>query len=292
MNDKRKKIISIYKIGIIISIFSSIIIFAIFRFKLPFLLITILCFGILITSRIANRVKLELSNDYNDKIVSEALKTKIDNLTYNHKLGIDKKEVKESKVIDLKSKYISNNLFTGNYKNANFKQANIEIEELVSHFGPQDVIDTFVTVFTGLLVIYEFENKFNDSLILCQKGFKNFHLSKIFNKVKYSKVSTCDDKFNNNFIVYASSKECVSYILNYKIIEIINKIVEDDCKYLICILDNKIYIYTMGNPYKVDISKEIEDENIQEYKDYIANQCNLIDELFRIYWHEENRQKI
>ena len=70
MNDKRKKIIKIYKIGIIISIVSSIIIFAILKFKLPFLPITIICFGILITSRIANKVKLELINDYNDKIFS------------------------------------------------------------------------------------------------------------------------------------------------------------------------------------------------------------------------------
>ena len=281
MNDKRKKIIKIYKTGIIISIVSSIIIFAILKFKLPFLPITIICFGILITSRIANKVKLELTNDYNDKIVSEALKSKIVNLTYYPKLGIDKKEVKESKVIDLKSKYISNNLFTGNYKNTNFKQANIEIKKLEYYETPQDWESSLITVFEGLLVIYEFENKFNDSLILCQKGFKNFHLSKIFNKVKYSKVSTCDEKFNNNFIVYASSKECVSYMLNYKIIKIINKIIEDDCKYLICILDNKVYIYIMGNPYKVDITKEIEEGNIQEYKNYIANQCNLIDEFIK-----------
>ena len=282
MNNKRKKIIKIYKMGIIISTVSSIIIFIIFKFKLPFLPITIICFGIIITSRIANKVKLELLNDYNDKIVSEALKTKIANLTYNHKLGIDKKEVKESKVIDLKSKYISKNLFTGKYKNTNFKQANIEIKKLEYYETPQDWESSLITVFEGLLVIYEFENKFNDSLILCQKGFKNFHLSKIFNKVKYSKVSSYDEKFNNNFIVYASSKECVSYMLNYKIIKIINKIIEDDCKYLICILDNKVYIYIMGNPYKVDITKEIEEENIQEYKDYIANQCNLIDEFIKL----------
>ena len=94
MNNKRKKIIKIYKMGIIISTVSSIIIFIIFKFKLPFLPITIICFGIIITSRIANKVKLELLNDYNDKIVSEALKTKIANLTYNHKLGIDKKRSK------------------------------------------------------------------------------------------------------------------------------------------------------------------------------------------------------
>ena len=282
MKDKRKKIIMIYKIGIIISIVSSIMIFAILKFKLPFLPITIICFGILITSRIVNKVKLELTNDYNDKIVSEALKTKIANLTYNHKLGIDKKEVKESKIIDLKSKYISNNLFAGNYKNTNFKQANIEIKKLEYYKTPQDWESSLTTIFEGLLVIYEFENKFNDSLILCQKGFKNFHLSKIFNKVKYGKVSSCDEKFNNNFIIYASSKECVSYMLNYKIIKIINKIIEDDCKYLICILENKVYIYIMGNPYKIDITKEIEAKDVQKYKDFIANQCNLIDEFIKL----------
>ncbi len=282
MNDKRKKIIKIYKAGIIISIVSSIIIFAVLKFKLPFLPIAIICFGILITSKIANRVKLELTNDYNDKIVSEALKTKIANLTYNHKLGIDKKEVKESKIIDLKSKYISNNLFAGNYKNTNFKQANIEIKKLEYYKTPQDWESSLTTIFEGLLVIYEFENKFNDSLILCQKGFKNFHLSKIFNKVKYGKVSSCDEKFNNNFIIYASSKECVSYMLNYKIIKIINKIIEDDCKYLICILENKVYIYIMGNPYKIDITKEIEAKDVQKYKDFIANQCNLIDEFIKL----------
>ena len=281
MNEKRKKIINTYKIGIIISIVSSIIIFAILKFKLPFLPITIICFGILITSRIANKVKLELTNDYNDKIVSEALKTKIANLTYNPKLGIDKKEVKESKVIDLKSKYISNNLFTGNYKNTNFKQANIEIKKLEYYETPQDWESSLTTVFEGLLVIYEFENKFKNNLILCQKGFKNFHLSKLFNKTKYSKANSNDENFNNNFIIYASNKESISYVLNNKIIEIINKLIEPDCKYLICIINNKIYLYIMENPYKADITKEIEEENIQEYKDYIANQCNLIDEFIK-----------
>ena len=281
MNDKRKKIIKIYKAGIIISIVSSIIIFAVLKFKLPFLPITIICFGILITSRIANRVKLELINDYNDKIVSEALKTKIANLTYDHKLGINKKEVIESKVIDLKSKYISNNLFTGNYKNTNFKQANIEIKKLEYYETPQDWESSLITVFEGLLVIYEFENKFNDSLILCQKGFKNFHLSKLFNKTKYSKVSSNDENFNNNFIIYTSNKESISHVLNNKIIEIINKLIEADCKYLICIINNKVYIYIMGNPYKADVTKEIDEKNIQEYKDYIANQCNLIDEFIK-----------
>ena len=282
MNDKRKKIIKIYKAGIIISIVSSIIIFTVLKFKLPFLPITIICFGILITSKIANRVKLELTNDYNDKIVSEALKTKIANLTYNHKLGIDKKEVKESKIIDLKSKYISNNLFTGNYKNTNFKQANIEIKKLEYYETPQDWESSLTTVFEGLLVIYEFENKFNDSLILCQKGFKNFHLSKIFNKVKYSKASSNDENFNNNFVIYTSNKESISHVLNNKIIEIINKLIEADRKYLICIINNKVYIYIMGNPYKADVTKEIDEKNIQGYKDYIANQCKLIDEFIKL----------
>ena len=281
MNDKRKKIIKIYKISIIISIVSSIMIFAILKFKLPFLPITIICFGILITSRIANKVKLELTNDYNEKIVSEALKTKIANLTYNPKLGIDKKEVKESKVIDLESKYISNNLFTGNYKNTNFKQANIEIKEMKYYETPQDWESSLTTVFEGLLVIYEFENKFNDSLILCQNGFKNFHLSKLFNKTKYSKVSSNDENFHNNFIIYTSNKESISHVLNNKIIEIINKLLEADCKYLICIINNKVYIYIMGNPYKVDVTREIDEKNIQKYKDYIANQCNLIDEFIK-----------
>lgn len=282
MKDKRKKIIMIYKIGIIISIVSSIMIFAILKFKLPFLPITIICFGILITSRIANKVKLELTNDYNDKIVSESLKTKIANLTYNPKLGIDKKEVKESKVIDLKSKYISNNLFIGNYKNTNFKQANIEIKKLEYYETPQDWESSLITVFEGLLVIYEFEDKFNDSLILCQKGFKNFHLSKLFNKTKYSKVSSNDENFNTNFIIYTSNKESISHVLNNKIIEIINKLIEADCKYLICIINNKVYIYIMGNPYKADVTKEIDEKNIQEYKDYIANQCKLIDEFIKL----------
>ena len=282
MNDKRKKIIKIYKAGIIISIVSSIIIFTVLKFKLPFLPITIICFGILITSKIANRVKLELTNDYNDKIVSEALKTKIANLTYNHKLGIDKKEVKESKIIDLKSKYISNNLFAGNYKNTNFKQANIEIKKLEYYETPQDWESSLTTIFEGLLIIYEFENKFNDSLILCQKGFKNFHLSKLFNKTKYSKVSSNDENFNTNFIIYTSNKESISHVLNNKIIEIINKLIEADCKYLICIINNKVYIYIMGNPYKADVTKEIDEKNIQEYKDYIANQCKLIDEFIKL----------
>lgn len=282
MNDKRKKIIKIYKIGIVVSIVSSIIIFALLKFKLPFLPLTIICFGILIASRIANKVKLGLTNDYNNKIVSEALKTKITNLTYNSTLGIDKKVVKKSKVINLQSRYISNNLFTGYYKNTNFKQANIEIEKLVSSKGPSDWIDSFVTVFDGLLIIYEFENNFKDCLILCQKGFKNFHLSKMFNKVKYSKVSCNDEDFNNNFIIYTSNKESIYYMLNNKIIEIINKIIENDCKYLICILDNKVYIYIMGNPYKVDVTKEIEEKIIQEYKNYIANQCKLIDEFIKL----------
>ena len=282
MNDKRKKIIKIYKIGIIISIVCSIIIFAIFKFKLPFLPLTIICFGILITSKIANKEKLELTNDYNNKIVCEALKTKITNLKYNPTLGIDKKEVKESKVIELKSKYISNNLFTGNYKNTNFKQANIEIKEWEYYHTSNDIESSLTTVFEGLLVIYECENKFKDNLILCQKGFKNFHISKLFNKVKYSKVSSNDENFNNNFIIYASNKESISYVLNYKIIEIINKIIEDDCKYLICIINNKVYIYIMGNPYEVDITKEIKEKNIQKYKNYIANQCELIDEFIKL----------
>ena len=278
MNDKRKKIIKTYKVGIIISIVSSIIIFALFKFKLPFLLLTIICFGILITSRIANKEKLELTNDYNNKIVSEALKTKITNLRHNPTLGIDKKEVKESKSIDLKSKYISNNLFTGNYKNTKFKQANIEIRKWEYYETPQDWESSLANVFDGLLVIYEFKNNFKNNLILCQKGFKNFHI----NKLKYSKVSFEDKSFNNNFLIYTSNKESAYYMLNYKILERINKILYNECKYLICIINNKVYIYIMGNPYKVDVTKEIEEKNIQEYKDYIANQCELIDEFIKI----------
>ena len=165
------------------------------------------------------------------------------NLRYDHKAGMSKDFLRSSGMVSTGDRYHSEDLAMANYKGVNFVQADAHIE---TEHRDSDGNTTYVTIFRGRFMVFEFPKKFNFKLELIGRRFgsaarvpgKNSE-----NGRKMEKMSTESVDFNKTFKIYSEDGFETFYILDPAFMEKIMKIsgVYED-KVLLGFIDNTLFI--------------------------------------------------
>ena len=177
----------------------------------------------------------------------------------------------------------SNDYISGTYKNINFEQSDIHIQEKhETRDSDGKKHTTWVTIFEGRWMIFDFNKNFKANLQVTQKGFYNSKIENS-NKIKYHKIQLEDQEFNNQFRTYAQSEHEAFYILTPALMEKIKKLTNTiNGKILLCFIDNKLHVGIQNNKdsFEHNIFKKI-DENkvINEISKDIKLITNFVDEL-------------
>ncbi len=239
--------------------------------------IFVIIVGIVVTVIASNGIIKKFTIEFKNTFVLKALQNSFDNLVYEPEKGLDESIIRNTQMMYMGDRYSSNDLIYGTYKNINILQADVHIEEEhESTDSDGDTTTTWVTIFMGRWMIFDFNKVFKANIQVSQKWFGNSKISNWGAETKYKKVMMEDQAFNNEFKVYAQSEHEAFYILTPQLMEKIRTLSDKiSGKLLLCFIDNKLHVGIQNNKdsFEHSIFKKI---NVEEVMNEISRDIKLI----------------
>ena len=179
---------------------------------------------------------------YKAYFVEQNLKSIFTDVNYNHSAGLDPNTLRATGMINTGDRYHSNDLTTARYKNVLFTQADAHIEE---EHTDSDGDTTYVTIFRGRFMIFEFPKKFNFKLELVGRHFYAYRVpgKNPTTGRKMTKINTESDEFNKTFKILGEDGFETYYLLDPAIMVKIQDIAAHyKNSLLLGFIDNKLLI--------------------------------------------------
>lgn len=164
------------------------------------------------------------------------------NLHYRHDQGLNPNLLRATSLIYTGDRYRSNDLVVAKYKNTNFAQADVHIEERRERRDKDGHVETYyVTIFRGRYLIFEFPKKFEFKMTVSFNGHGGYINQKT--KRGLQRIETESPEFNRRFLVYAEDGFEAFYILNPDFIYNLEQLGEKYKNALsLYFSDNKMYV--------------------------------------------------
>ena len=231
-----------------------------------------------------NKQITEFNNGFKNKYVLSSLNKIFTDLKYFPDKGLDYGVIANTRMMDMGDRYSSNDYFEGKYKNVNVKQADVHIEEEQQTTDSDGhTTTTWVTIFEGKWMIFDFNKTFTASVQVSQKGFGNSRVNNWGEKNKYKKVEMEDAEFNKMFRIYAQNEHDAFYILTPSLMEKIKNLAKTvSGKLLLCFINNELHIglYNYKDSFEHSVYKKIDEEKINDnISKEIKIITNFVDEL-------------
>lgn len=288
--NKKEKVSNIILVSLILGGVLIYLIINGFNFSSPFsvqplifILIFTLVIGIIFKSIYTSKQKGIYISEYKKTIVASHLGKIFNELRYEPKNGLSKDLLRSTGMIRTGDIFDSSDYISGNYKNIKVEGSDIHIEEEhTTTDSDGHTTTTYVTIFLGKWLIFDFNKTFNSDLQVVGKNFSG-HMIDLFGKDRLKKVEFESDTFNKAFKVYSQNEHEAFYLLTPSLIERIEKLGEQ-LKYqvMFCFVNNQLHVAINNNKdnfepsYKVKIdSPEVE----HMINDEIKQITNFVDEL-------------
>lgn len=252
--------------------------------KAPGAIFYALIIGGIITSIKIQKPKQEFIRAFKNTFVLKSLQSVFTDLVYEPEKGLDESVIRNTQMMNMGDRYSSNDFISGKYKNINVVQADVHIEE--EHESTDSnghTTRTWVTIFRGKWMIFDFNKTFKANIQVSQKNFGNSRIKNWGQKVKYKKVMMEDQAFNNGFKTFAQDEHDAFYILTPSLMERIKKLSSSiQGKLLFCFIDNKLHIGLQNgkDSFEHSIFSEINEEQVtNEISKDIKLITDFVDEL-------------
>lgn len=252
--------------------------------KAPGAIFYALIIGGIITSIKIKKPKQEFIRAFKNTFVLKSLQSVFTDLVYEPEKGLDESVIRNTQMMNMGDRYSSNDFVSGKYKNINVVQADVHIEE--EHESTDSnghTTRTWVTIFRGKWMIFDFNKTFKANIQVSQKNFGNSRIKNWGQKVKYKKVMMEDQAFNNGFKTFAQDEHDAFYILTPSLMERIKKLSSSiQGKLLFCFIDNKLHIGLQNgkDSFEHSIFSEINEEQVtNEISKDIKLITDFVDEL-------------
>lgn len=252
--------------------------------KAPGAIFYALIIGGIISAIKVQKPKQEFIKAFKDTFVLKSLQSVFTDLVYEPEKGLDESVISSTQMMNMGDRYSSNDFVSGKYKNINVVQADVHIEEEhESTDSDGHTTRTWVTIFRGKWMIFDFNKTFKANIQVSQKNFGNSRIKNWGQKVKYKKVMMEDQAFNNQFKTFAQDEHDAFYILTPSLMEKIKKLAGSiNGKLLFCFIDNKLHIGLQNgkDSFEHSIFTEINEEKVtNEIAQDIKIITNFVDEL-------------
>ena len=242
LEEQRIKIRDFYVILIVVAALGAVLFIAFTEmpeFALFFAMAVFLIGGL-----IKGKDKKKYISDFKKYFVNGALQNKFTDLKYTPNQGMPYQTIASTKMMYMGDRYHSNDFISGKYKNIDFSQADVHIEEERERRDSDGNTETYyVTLFRGRWMIFDFNKTFKADLQVCQKGFGNNKAGGLFSKDVFHKVKMESSDFNKAFNIYAQSEHEAFYILTPALMEKIMRLDQmNSGKLLLCFINNRLHI--------------------------------------------------
>lgn len=190
--------------------------------------------------------RLKYTNAYKAYFVESSLRNTFTDLNYLPDSGFSRTVLSNTGMMRTGDIFHSNDYVSGKYKDVNFSQADVHIQD---EHTDSDGNTSYVTIFKGRWMVFEFPKQFVSKMEIAQKGFHGNLVPRDSNRGKrIKKMETESVTFNKKFVVYAEDGFEMFYILTPDIIQRIEDIVaEGKKKILLCFIDNRLHVGLHNN---------------------------------------------
>ena len=227
----------------------------------------------------SSKKRNEFRDFFKKDFVEVALNNYFTDLQYRPYEGLDQSIIADTNMMNMGDRYSSEDYIDAKYKDVGFKQADVHIEEMYVYTDSNGVPHTsYVTIFRGPWLVFEFNKNFSANLQVVQKGFSNSKRKFSFDKnEKYKKVKMESDEFNKKFLVYAQSEHDAFYILTPHFMEMIINLSSNKKETLMfCFVDNKLHVAINNYVDSFELTKAYKKLSEEEIKENLTKDIKRI----------------
>lgn len=231
---------------------------------------------IIVSSIASGKESIAYRNAYKSYFVSSTMSKVFTDLKYSHEWEMPREVLANTGMICMGDRYSSNDYCIAKYKGFPFIQADVHIQE---EHEDSDGDRTYVTIFRGRWITFDFKKDFGKKLLVAGKHFYPEKRDKTFKKIELE-----SNEFNKMFDVYAQDGFEAFYLLDPAVMERMMKLSElHDGRVMVCFTDGKMHIainnntdsfepprYTQKIDEKTEFNKVINDIKVV---------TNIVDEL-------------
>ena len=216
--------------------------------------------------------------------VEKSLQGVFTDLDYRPDQGLNRYTIASTQMMDMGDRYSSNDFISAKYKDISVLQADVHIEEKhVTTDSKGRTQTTWVTIFLGRWMVFEFNKSFNGDIQVCQKGFTNSVLKNRHNKDKFKKVKLEDQDFNKKFRIYAQSEHDAFYVLTPSLMQKIKDLTASiKGRLLFCFIGNNLHVGIQNNKdsFECSVFTKLDEEKIlSQISGDIKLITNFVDQL-------------
>ena len=215
---------------------------------------------------------------YKAYFVSDALSKVFTDYRFNSDNGISKFEIQKTGMMKTGDVFKSNDLVTGKYKNINFTQSDVHIQD---ESTDSDGNTTYTTVFKGRWIIFDFKKDIDKKLAVVGKGFRGALVGK---HGGYKELELESSEFHKHFHVYAQDGFEAYYVLDPAFMErVMSLAIKHNDNVYLAFTDGRLHIGIHDGKdsfeppsYKKSIDEQAEKQKV--YKD-IKVITDIVDNL-------------
>lgn len=238
---------TLISVGVAVGIvLASIVAKNMFQFRMDLMAIFIIDLVIIaiVSTIIISGPKKSYVDNFKNYFVKRTLEKIFTDLHYYPNKGIPESVIAGTGMMYTGDRYTTNDFISGKYKNINFMQSDVHIEEEHQTTDSDGHTTTYyVTVFKGRWMIFDFNKTFRANVEVCEKGFSGNQANTLFGKSKYQKVKMESEEFNKKFRVYAQDPHDAFYIITPSLMEKINKLKDANRgKLFLGFCDNQLHV--------------------------------------------------
>ena len=217
-------------------------------FVFPFFFVVI---GVIVSALVMRKPRQRYREAFKQSLVRRSLESVFTDLEYEPKLGISYETIASTEMMNMGDRFHSEDYVCAMYRDIRFEQSDVHIEEEHTSTDSDGHTSTsYVTIFRGRWMIFEFNKEFRANLQIAQKGFPNARRKRFFGKKesRFKRVEMESDSFNKGFYVFAQNEHDAFYIVTPAFMERIeNLAAHNRGKLLFCFVDDRLHIAIHDN---------------------------------------------
>lgn len=217
-----------------------------FVFRHPVAIFLALFFGVIVGAVLTNKATQSYRKAFKQLYVRRSLETVFTELEYDPGQGISYDTIAATKMMNMGDRFRSEDYISARYRDIGFEQSDVHIEEEhKSRDSNGHTHTSYVTIFRGRWMIFDFNKEFRANLQIAQKGFQTAKRKRFFGKKEtlFKKVEMESDAFNRAFQVFAQNEHDAFYIITPAFMERIQNLsARNKGKLMFCFVGNRLHI--------------------------------------------------
>ena len=246
-----------------------------------------LAIGSFLVKLSVSKLQKQYRQKFKSEFVLKSLENKFTDLHYEPNSGIPFSTIASTKMMRMGDRYHSEDYVSAKYKNIQFEQSDVDIEEEHSSTDSDGNRTTYyVTIFKGRWMIFDFNKEFKANVQISQKSFSNSKVQLFFGKKEnlYKRVYMESESFNQKFNVFAQNEHDAFYIITPSLMERIERLeAQNKGRLLFCFINNKLHIGIYDNKDSFEpgsVFKSIDETALlQNISSEIETITQFVDEL-------------